>query len=330
MSSLYEKGKKEHATVSVSHLDYVAWDRIKGEENTRNAKKLFEDGYVIIEDALTPDQIHAVRSAVDPRLNALEGGRNTFEGHATKRIYNCVGQGKILEDIAEHPKVLGVFDGFMDPGYLLSASLAIQIMPGEKQQPLHFDDGFYPLNRPRPPMSIATVWAIDEFTENNGATVVYPGSHRWGSQMPPGVAVNAVDFRHGSENPENEGKNMDNTVHDARIVKAVMKPGSVVLFVGTLWHAGGANNSDAPRLGLSNQYCQPYLRQQEQFVLSNDPEHVLGMSPRVKGLLGYSVIPPFMGHVAGYHPLNSLKKHGAGEYLKQSQGATYSVRQSKI
>src|SRR4029453_9555430 len=83
---------------------------------------------------------------------------------------------------------------------------------------------------------------------------------------------------------------------------AVMPAGWAIVFVGTLMHRGGANRTRAPRLALSNQYCEPWARQQENYTLAIPPGEARDMSARVQALLGYSIHPPFMGHVRGRHP----------------------------
>ena len=78
------------------------------------------------------------------------------------------------------------------------------------------------------------------------------------------------------------------------------------MFQGTLLHRGGANRSDAPRLAFSNQYCEPWARTQENYFLGMPPELVRELSPRLQSLLGYAVMPPFMGHVTASHPTKVL------------------------
>ena len=147
-------------------------------------------------------------------------------------------------------------------------------------QPLHMDDGFYPWPRPRPAISAATVFAIDDFTENNGATVAIPGSHLWGEDRVP--------------RPE-----------DQRI-KAVMPAGSCILFLGKLWHGGGENCSGSDRLALTAQYCEPWACTQENYFLSVSRETAAAVSENIRRLLGYSIHPPFMGMVNGMHPKRTL------------------------
>ena len=85
-----------------------------------------------------------------------------------------------------------------------------------------------------------------------------------------------------------------------------MPAGSAMVFQGHMLHRGGANRSDAPRLALTNQYCQPWGRTQENFFLGVPRELVRTMSPRLQALLGYSIWHPFMGHVTASHPLKTL------------------------
>jgi ectoine hydroxylase-related dioxygenase (phytanoyl-CoA dioxygenase family) len=157
----------------------------------------------------------------------------------------------------------------------------INIWPGEAEQPLHYDDAFYPWPRPRRALGAATIFAIDPFTEDNGATVVIPGSHLWPDRLPAEEEL-------------------------ARKKSVVMPRGSMVFFLGTLWHAGGANRSQNARLCVTAQYCAPYLRQQENYSLSLSKERVRACSEHIQRLVGYSIFPPFMGFVNGMHPKRVL------------------------
>ena len=85
-----------------------------------------------------------------------------------------------------------------------------------------------------------------------------------------------------------------------------MPAGSCILFLGNLWHGGGENRSGADRLALTAQYCEPWLRTQENYFLSVERETVAGLSEDMKRLLGYSIHPPFMGMVNGMHPRRKL------------------------
>ncbi|WP_063057683.1 phytanoyl-CoA dioxygenase family protein [Nocardia sienata] len=241
---------------------------------------LEREGYVVWENLLTLDECEQLRDALTPLLGPT--GRNTFEGQRTRRAYNLLEKTRVCDALVEHPRVLALLDRLFLPNYLLSQLQAIDILPGEQAQMLHHDDGFYPIPRPRPPLSAATMWAIDAFTDTNGGTVVLPGSHRWGSERSPAET-------------------------DART--AVRMPtGSCAFYLGTLWHGGGANRSTGARLGVTVQYCEPWLRPQEAYTLATGRDTVRTVSENIRRMLGYSIHPPFMGAVDGMHPKRLLDR----------------------
>ena len=223
-----------------------------------------EKGYVMIEGLLSQQELDAIYSAVAPLLK--EGGRNEFEGYKTQRVYAVLSKTRALDRLVDHPRILALLDHIFLPNYLLSQLQIINILPGESAQGLHFDDGFYPLPRPRPPLGAATVWAIDEFTAENGATMIVPGSHTWGDGREPLASETQP---------------------------AVMPAGSVIFYPGTFWHGGGANISGSSRLAITCQYCEPWLRTQENYFLGTPLEVVAEVSEDIRRLLGYSISPAF-------------------------------------
>lgn len=239
--------------------------------------RVLRDGYVVLPDLLDADQIAAIKDAAAELLD--HRGRNPFEGHATQRVYSVLNKTRACDVIADHPRVLALLDRLLMPNYLLSMLQMINILPGERAQMLHTDDAFYPLPRPRKALGAATIWAIDDFTADNGATDIIPGSHLWGQQRP------------------DEG--------DRRPV--VMSAGSCVFFLATLWHGGGANRSEHPRLAMTAQYCEPWVRPQEAFTLSMTRDTVRAVSEDIRRMLGYSIHPPFIGQVDGMHPKRLLE-----------------------
>ncbi|MDP2215140.1 phytanoyl-CoA dioxygenase family protein [Phenylobacterium sp.] len=251
-----------------------------------HAARIERDGYTVLPDLLDAKALEAVRAALAPHLGG-HLGRNAFEGYATERVYTLVARGKVFEDLTEHPQILALLDRFLLPGYLLTASQAIAIQPGEAAQSVHFDDGFYRLPRPRPAASLSVIIAIDPFTDQNGATDLLPGSHLWSD-----AEVEAF------------GRAPDAA---SRLMPAIMPAGSAIVFQGHMLHRGGANRSAAPRLALTNQYCQPWGRTQENYFLSVPRAQVRAMSPRLQALLGYEIWPPFMGHVTASHPRKVLE-----------------------
>ena len=246
-----------------------------------HVERIRDQGFTVIERVLPEPAIRRIRDELAPYLQGRLMGRNDFEGFRSERVYALLAKAPSVAELVEHPAVLTLVDRFLQRNYLLSAALAINVHPGETPQDFHIDDAAgsnaHPLfARPRDPLGISAIWALDDFTETTGATEVVPGSHRWGEDRVPAAA-------------------------DA--VKVLMPAGSVLVFAGNLQHRGGANTGTTSRLAITPQYCQPFLRQIEQMVLAVPPEVAGRYSARVQALLGYNVIDPgFMGYVDGRHP----------------------------
>lgn len=252
--------------------------QVPPETVVKDLAEVERNGFLIIEGLLSRAELDEIREAVTPLLD--EVGRNDFEGLKTQRVYAVLAKTRALDRLVDHPRILALLDQLFLPNYLLSQLQIINILPGETAQALHTDDAFYPIPRPRPPLGAATVWAIDDFTASNGATAIVPGSHQWGQ---------------------------DRTPQDAEMSAAVMPAGSVVFYPGTFWHGGGANVSDAPRLAITCQYCEPWVRTQENYFLGTPPDVVKAVSEDIRRMLGYSIHPPFIGMVNGMHPKRLLE-----------------------
>ena len=129
-------------------------------------------------------------------------------------------------------------------------------------------------------MVLNTIWAFDDFTAANGATRFVEGGHRWAPDRMP--------------------------ADDEAVVDAEMPAGSVAFYTGSIWHGGGANGTDRPRLGVILEYVAAWLRAQENHVIGVDPAVVATLPERLQELLGYNIYPPFMGYVDGRHPRRFL------------------------
>ncbi len=239
---------------------------------------LDRDGYSIVPGVLSGEEAEDIRKELTTIAGPIPYGRNSFEGFHTQRIYALFKKTRLMDGPATHPLVLGVLDKVLG-NYQLSAPTGILIGPGEPAQVLHHDDGVYPLPRPHDEVVLTCMWPFDDFTEQNGATRLVPGSHRWTDRRP-------------DENTE--------------VTIAEMPAGSVLFYVGTLWHGGGANQSDRPRLGVVLEYAASWLRPQENHVLGVPPDTVAALPERLQELLGYNVYPPFLGYVDGRHPRRLL------------------------
>jgi ectoine hydroxylase-related dioxygenase (phytanoyl-CoA dioxygenase family) len=262
-----------------------------------HARRIADDGFTIIPDFLSAADLAEVRRVLAFYLGT-HLGRNDFEGTRTERVYTLVARGRVFFRIALDPRVLALCSRFLLPGFLLTASQAIQIQPGETPQPFHTDDGFYRIPRPRPMVSLSTIVAVDAFAAENGGTEVIPGSHLWSDEQIEGTYGGA-----------DSGLPQDASREAAleRLARPVVMPaGGCVVFAGTLVHRGGRNRSNRPRCAFSHQYCQPWGRQQENFTLGVPFEVAREMPERLQELLGYSIHPPFMGQLSASHPRKAL------------------------
>lgn len=236
------------------------------------AEAVMRDGYVVIRNAFTEKQALRAKAEID-RLHGKKpkSGRDAFDGFKTNRIMSLLGKTRSFDDFCLLPAVRALNDFFLDEDYLIYIMESIVINPGERAQVLHHDDAVTHIKRPRPPMTAATMIVLDEYTELNGATRVIPGSHKWGME------------RLGEE-------------HEA--ISVTCPRGSVIYFLGTTWHSGGANRSNRPRYAATIQYCQPFIRPLENLMIGVDPRRALsGEIPKeIVDMMGYRSAIPFIGY----------------------------------
>jgi ectoine hydroxylase-related dioxygenase (phytanoyl-CoA dioxygenase family) len=239
---------------------------------------LDEHGCAVVERFIDDDKVAALTAELAPHRAATPFGRNDFEGFVTRRIYALFAKVRGFDDLATHPLLLGVLDQVLGD-YQLSGPVGIDVGPGESAQGLHRDDVVYPIPWPHQQVVLNTMWALDDFTADNGATVIVPGSHGTSPAEKPG---------------------------EAEVVAATMPAGSVMFYVGTVWHGGGANHTEQRRLGVILEYAASWLRAQENHVTAVPVEVARTLSPRLQELLGYNIFPPFLGYVDGRHPRRAL------------------------
>jgi ectoine hydroxylase-related dioxygenase (phytanoyl-CoA dioxygenase family) len=246
--------------------------------------RIDEDGYTIVTDAIEPELVAALRDTVrrvEDELD-IQPKATAAEGHATKRMYNLLARDPIFQRMPLHPSVLPIVERVLDRGCLLSGMTAMDIGPGEVPQPIHGDDIVMSrhLQRPHAPMMVTSIWALSDFTADNGGTHYVPGSHKF------------------PNTPEEPG------ARDGVEVRALeMAAGSVMIFHGSLWHGGGGNvTRDEWRCGANVQFCPGFVRQQQNPYLSIPPEVAATFPDRLLELLGYRLYKGIMGHVDGKSP----------------------------
>jgi ectoine hydroxylase-related dioxygenase (phytanoyl-CoA dioxygenase family) len=252
-------------------------------ERLAHLERLKRDGYTVVEGAFEPELAEALLAELDRLERHLgEGpGKNLFEGFKTVRVYNLLARGKLFEQIPVHERVLSLVESVLDRGCLVSSLSSVAIGPGEQAQPIHADDMLIPLPKPHVPIVCNTMWALTDFTAENGATRLLPGTHR------------------AAESPE-LGRVYEGTV------AAEMVRGSVLVFNGSIWHGGGANGTDTRRVGIAMNYCAGWIRQQENQQLGIPLEVAKGFSPRLRKLAGYGIYRGLLGHIDKCSPVGLL------------------------
>src|ERR1700734_4280638 len=145
-------------------------------------EQLRSEGFVVLHDVAGTELVRRFRKELAPYLVTAPFGRNDFEGFRSQRLYALLAKAPATAELVAHPAVLDLVDAVLDAPCLLSANIAINVHPGETAQMLHPADGYCGVPRPRRPFGVSAVWAIDEFTAENGATEVLPGSHLLGSE----------------------------------------------------------------------------------------------------------------------------------------------------
>ncbi|AMK31170.1 phytanoyl-CoA dioxygenase family protein [Pseudomonas mosselii] len=246
------------------------------------------DGGVIISDLVSPATLNALRDELDSYLNVTPCGVDPyFAGTQTRRVARIIGRSDTAVEVAMNPLFLGVAKQIlqtpthvwvgsdrieMAPDIQLSITQAIQIGPGQGLQPLHRDDATSLWRHPQfgREARLQMMLAISDFTEENGATRVIPGSHLWDDERMP---------------------------TQEETVAAQMPAGSALLWMGSVYHGGGANTSAAPRTGLTMAYDLAFLRLEENHFLSIPIERVRQLPAEMQRLLGWSASSTLLGWV---------------------------------
>lgn len=231
------------------------------------------DGGAIINDALAPALLTSFKEELAPYLTNAPHGGDDFMGRKTQRIGALVARTPSCRDIVTDSRTLALAHHFLSAyaeKITINITQATIINPGEKGQLLHRDREAWGTDiPPNIEPQFNTFWAITDFTAENGATNIVPGSHKWEWQR---------------------------EAHANEITQAVMPKGSVLLYTGTVLHGGGENRSTEPRIGLNLTYCLAWLRQQENQYLSCPPHIAKDLDEELQDLLGYTQATYGMGY----------------------------------
>lgn len=229
-------------------------------------------GGVIVTGRADATLIDAVSSELRPHFD--EQGhefQNDFNGYKTLRLGGVLALSRSSADLIGHPLVMEVADAVLGPNcasYRIGSCTGIEIQPGEKVQDLHQDDDFYPVRIPGIEYQLGAMWALDDFTLENGATRLVPGSHHTGQVS---------------------------NWSESDVAHAVMPRGSLLFYFGSTVHGGGANRTARPRSGLINTYSLGWLRQEENQYLTIPREVADSYPEKIRRLMGYQAHGDYLG-----------------------------------
>ena len=260
---------------------------------------LERDGAVIFRNLLDAEVMDQIQAEFDDYLARASNGEGDFWGFKTKRFGALVAKSRTFaEQCAPNPKLLEVMDRLLLPRcerYQLHVTMMTHIGPGETPQILHRDDGLLPFVHPGPQSICNTMWALTDFTRENGATSVILGSHTWDDERLPG--------------------------DEDEVTQAVMPKGSCMIYVGSVWHGGSANVTENDwRSGLISGYSLGWLRQEENMYLAVPPQVAKDLPENVQHLIGYKIHGGFLGWVEGQDPHVVLEDHYSDVMPATSEG----------
>ena len=237
-------------------------------------KIIDQDAAVIIDDVIADVEIDKILNELNPFIKGNLKGADEFTGFQTTRVGALIARSHGCRNLAMHTKINALASQFLEPhcdNYQLHFTSLISIGPGETKQILHRDRGLWGgyISR-KIETQFAVVWAATDFTFENGATQLVPGSHKWDAKREP---------------------------LEDEIAYAEMKKGSVLIYTGSVLHGGGDNISDEVRSGIFIHYAPGWIRQQENQYLSCPPEIAKELTPELRSLIGYSK----GGYVMGFY-----------------------------
>ncbi|HJM21006.1 MAG TPA: phytanoyl-CoA dioxygenase family protein [Acidimicrobiales bacterium] len=248
---------------------------------------LREDGACVLVDAMGENLKSRVSEELQPFIEATPTGRDDFTGRLTGRTGALVARSEASRELVMHPTITGLAQQFLGPytdKIQLHLTQVINIQPGQGVQPRHRDrlawGGYVP---PEIEPQFNTIWALTDFTEENGATRVVPGSVKWPTER---------------------------RATDEETIQAVMKAGSVLLYSGSVIHGGGQNLSDSDRTGINITYCLGWLRTEENQYLSCPPSVAKNLDPDLQEMLGYTMGTYALGYFSdpeGVTEVNDLR-----------------------
>lgn len=221
---------------------------------------LEEEGYAVIPDWICAERVKKLAEDLRREVNPIR--ELMPPEYKTVRAHNLLAKTRCVDDLVADPRMVALVKGVLGPHIQVSVVVMFDLLPGASAQGLHQDDGLWPIPRPHPPFVVNSVIAVDEFTKANGATQIVPRSHLWHEtpvKQPPEITP----------------------------VQVEMKPGTMLIWHGALWHGGGANTTNESRMAIDINFNLSYLAQQENQYIAIPRSEITKMPKALQRLVGY-------------------------------------------
>ena len=233
---------------------------------------LDEHGFLLLESLIplaTTARLRERSLALAAAEKAIGRGHTYLANDSAQRVWNLIDKGEIFEEAIQHPKVLAAMAYLLGADCTLSSFTVNALYPGAPDAGLHIDYPLSALPTPRPsfPMVANSVYFLDDFTLENGATSCVPGSHRRLEALP------------------------ESGVEYADEVQICGPRGSVLIVNGAIWHGSSENRTDEPRVGLLGFFCRSILKPQQAHLHLVSDEVLSRATPTLKRLLGLDSQP---------------------------------------
>jgi hypothetical protein len=237
---------------------------------------LERDGCVVLDNILCNSAVENILAEMKPHLNAAPMGADDFDGLNTRRTGGLIGRSPASHAVIMQPSILGVVDLALAhaTNYQLHCTQVIEVGPDSEPQVIHRDQWAFDFFKFPPGFdsTFATMWALTDFTEENGATRVIPGSHKHEDRLRYELSDS---------------------------IPAEMTQGSVLLYTGSLYHGAGPNSTTDWRIGLIVHYSLAWLRQEENQYLGTPQDVLKNLPEDLLRLMGYSKAAYSLGFVDG-------------------------------
>ena len=230
---------------------------------------LDEYGYVVLEGVLTTEQVSTLRErSVELVKRERELGAQLYLDNRSQRVWNLVNKGKIFANMIQHPAVLEFQEYLLGKNCTLSSFTINLIGSGSPSSELHIDYPLSSLPTPHPSFALCanSIYLLDDFSLENGATHLVPGSHK---------------RCYGPSSGE---------VYDD-IIQVTGKKGDIIIVHGHIWHGSGENRTDQDRVALLGFFCRSFMKPQQDLLRLIAPEVIEGASGTLKRLLGVDSQP---------------------------------------